>query len=413
MLHDDRLEPVRELAGPRPSVSFDLITRLAAMSLNVPLVSIVAGAQTGSAICTWTADEVLAGQLALAQRPLCQQVIDSGQQLIIDDASQESPRRIRYRAELPEGISWAGFPVRGQDRSVVAVLCAAHRSARHWAAREIAILQVLAEVASGAAVIAPGNGMDAHAWQAAGSPGGATAAPAIDGLQVAARSMSATTRIQSPGGCWDMFPLPGGQVAVTLCDALSMEPSAACRAALARFALGAAARAQSRPDKVLTGLDEASRARPQPDQPPMTAILATFRPVRAGLALRVSSSGPAQALVGRPDGSVRALGRPGRLPGLYPSPELHDERALLRSGASLLLVTGGVLASRAKADGEPFGSGRLRDVIADLGDAQATRIAGGVLDAVRDFTGGELDCDAVALAVKVSAARSPLRQALR
>src|SRR5260370_9472735 len=93
-----------------------------------------------------------------------------------------------------------------------------------------------------------------------------------------------------------------------------------------------------------------------------------------GVWVEMRSVGPPLALVHRADGRVQTFGRPGTLLGIFPHPELHDSRGLLRGGDSLVLFTDGVTEARGRIDHDLYGDDRLRDAIAALGDMSAPRM---------------------------------------
>ncbi len=82
--------------------------------------------------------------------------------------------------------------------------------------------------------------------------------------------------------------------------------------------------------------------------------------------------------------------------------EVHDAEVALGPGDVLCVVTDGVLEARRGT--EEFGPGRVADSLRDRGGAAADDLAGAVLDAVRDFHGGELVDDLAVLVVAVAAA---------
>lgn len=225
--------------------------------------------------------------------------------------------------------------------------------------------------------------------------------PKIARLQVSVRSISPRTRGDSAGDFSDVLPLADGQLGLAVGNVRCTEPSMARQVALARFALSAAAQTLSRPSMVLAGLNEALLAGQASEGILLTAAFATVRPTVAGVLLRISSAGNSLALVRRADGDVQMLGQPGAPLGLRPALGLRDDRAMLRAGDSVILVTGNVVEARGRVDGQPFGTERLGQVVAGLDHASATRIVGAVLGAVREFTGGVIGDPAVALALKV------------
>jgi phosphoserine phosphatase RsbU/P len=391
----------------RSSDPLDVLTRIAAMILDAPLVSLAVGAGTAAPVRTWAGDPGLAGALERAEPSLGRQVTEAGQAVIVGDAIQEPHGPSAHPMDGAKRITWAGLPVRSANGRIIGVLSVADHSPRDWTTRDLAILEILARVASdqpmrgGSADAATGDprglggagGSGSQAW---------SSGPQMSRLQIASRFASPRSRAEPMGDFSDVFPLADGQLGLAVGNVRHAKSAAAWAVAHARFALSAAARAQSRPGMVLSGLNEALRAA-QPAEPQLlTAIVATVRPVFAGVLLRMSSAGHALALLRRPDGSVQPLGRPAALLGQGPAPQLREHRALLRAGQSVILVTDSVIDARGMTDGELFGRDRLCDVVSAQGNASAGRIAAAVLDAVRDHTGGEVSCTTGTLILKVA-----------
>jgi Stage II sporulation protein E (SpoIIE)/GAF domain len=380
------------------------------MILDAPLVSLALDGGTAAPVRTWAGDPGLASMLERAEPSLGQQVTESGRMLIVGDAAGQEPRvKAAHPMNGAKGITWAGLPVRDANGGVIGVLSIADHSPRAWTTRDLDILEILARVASDQPVReVPGDApsTDAGARGVSGRPSLASlSVPEIARLQIAMRFASPRTGADATGDFSDVFPLADGQLGLAVGNVRHGNAAAAWEVAHARFALSAAARAQSRPSMVLAGLNDALRAA-QPAEPRLlTAIVATVRPLFAGVLLRMSSAGHALALLRRPDGTVRPLGRPGALLGQGPVSELHEHRARLRAGDSVILVTDSVIDARGKADGEPFGKDRLCNVVGGQGNASAARIAGAVLGAVREHTGGEVSCDTGTLILKVGGSK--------
>jgi serine phosphatase RsbU (regulator of sigma subunit) len=176
---------------------------------------------------------------------------------------------------------------------------------------------------------------------------------------------------------------------------------AAKSTALARYTVRAEAHREIRPRLILAALNQALLEWLTDDPRFLTAIYATVRPTLAGASVQISSAGHPLALVRRADGRVQAFGRPGTLLGIFPDPELHDSRKLLRAGDSLILFTDGVTEARSRIDRDLYGDERLRDLIAGLGDMSAARTADAVQQSVLAYSGADISDDAVALVLKV------------
>jgi serine phosphatase RsbU (regulator of sigma subunit) len=183
--------------------------------------------------------------------------------------------------------------------------------------------------------------------------------------------------------------------------------AAAKRTALARYSLRAVARRQARPSLILADLNQVLLDWPTDDPRFLTAIYAAVRPVRGGAMVRISSAGHPLALVRAANGQVHEFGRPGALLGVLANPELHDSQRLLRPGDSLIMFSDGVTEARGGLDRDLYGDDRLRSLVARLGGLTAMAMAEAVQLATLTFSGGRLSDDAVAVVMKVPAARSP------
>jgi phosphoserine phosphatase RsbU/P len=400
------LAPARQAGLPdaRAEVPFDHVARLAAMVLGTPLASVTVAGERPSAgsICPGALD--IAGQLSSVERSLCQYVIDSKARLVIDDARLDPRAAAWYPAGPARVIAWAGFPVRGPDGHVVGALCVADHLPRHWSTGDVEVLETLSHIASGevALQVALQDGAEraalARTLQESLLP---PRLPGIPGLQVAARHVAGGKGAEVLGDFYDVFPSVRGNWGMVVGDVCGKGVPAAKSTALARYTVRAEAHRETRPRLILDALNQALLEWLTDDPRFLTAIYATVRPTPAGASVRISSAGHPLALVHRADGRVQAFGRPGTLLGIFPDPELHDSRKLLRAGDSLILFTDGVTEARSRIDRALYGDDRLRDFIAGLGDMSAARIADAVQQSVLAFSGADASDDAVALVLKV------------
>jgi phosphoserine phosphatase RsbU/P len=396
-------------ARARREEPFGRVTRLAVIVLGAPSASVmVVGKRLSSGrICPGMPG--VAGPLSPAQQSLGQFVIDSEDKVVIGDTRLD-PRVIASGPmESARMLAWAGFPVRGPDGHVVGALCVADQVPRQWTACDVEVLETLAQIASGeiALQVALAHGAEraalAQTLQESLLP---PRLPNIPGLQVAARYVAGGTGAEVLGDFYDVFPSVRGSWGMVVGDVCGKGVSAAKSTALARYTLRAEAHRETRPCLVLAALNQALLEWLTDDPRFLTAIYATVRPTLAGASVQICSAGHPLALVHRADGRVQKFGRPGTLLGIFPDPELHDSRGLLRSGDSLILFTDGVTEARGQIDGDLYGDERLRDVIAGLADMPAARIADAIQHAVLAFSGADISDDTVALVLKV-----PRRQA--
>jgi phosphoserine phosphatase RsbU/P len=392
------------LPDARAEVPFDHVARLAAMVLGTSSASVTLAGQLPSAawVCGGVPD--VAGRPSPAEQSWCQYVIDSGTALVVDDARLD-PRAI---ALCPAGqasvIAWAGVPVRGPDGEVAGALCVAGQVPRHWSTGDVELLETLSHVAAGevALQVALHDGAEraalARTLQESLLPPRLTSIP---GLEVAARHVAGGTGAEVLGDFYDVFPSVLGNWGMVVGDVCGKGVPAAKSTALARYTVRAEARREIRPRQILAALNQALLEWLTDDPRFLTAIYATVRPTLAGASVRISSAGHPLALVHRADGRVQTFGRPGTLLGVFPDPELHDSRMLLRAGDSLILFTDGVTEARCHLDRDLYGDDRLRHFIAGLGDMSAARIADAIQQSVLAFSDAVISDDTVALVLKV------------
>lgn len=352
---------------------------------------------------TWATARTLVNSPSPIERSLCQFVIDSGNELVIDDASIDLPTGFRRPGE-PGGLTaWAGFPVRDSSGRAVGALCVADWRPRPWSARDLRVLADLAQVASGEVALrsalnqAADRALLARTLQQILLP---PRLPKIPGLQVAARYQAGGTGAEILGDFYDVFPSVRGSWGLVVGDVCGKGVVAAKSTALARYALRGEALRQARPSLILAGLNQAILDWPTDDPRFITAIYATVRPHLAVTSVRISSAGHPLALLRRGDGRVREVGRPGTLLGLIPDPDLHDTRELLRAGDSLVFYTDGVTEARSHVDRDLYGDGRLKDLVAGLGDKSAARMATAVIRAIAGFSGGVFSDDTAVVVLK-------------
>jgi sigma-B regulation protein RsbU (phosphoserine phosphatase) len=346
----------------------------------------------------------ITGELTPAERSWCQYVIDSGTALVVDDVRLD-PRTPGGHATGPAGvIAWAGFPLRGPDGRVAGAFCAADARPRHWSAGDIELLATLSHVAASEVALQVALRDGAERAELARTLQESLLPPRlarIPGLQVAAWHMAGGTGAEVLGDFYDVFPSVLGNWGMVVGDVCGKGVPAAKSTALARYTVRAEAHRETRPSLILAALNQALLDWLTDDPRFLTAIYATVRPTLAGASVQISAAGHPLALVRRADGRVQASGRPGTLLGIFPDPELHDSRKLLRAGDSLVLFTDGVTEARRRGDRDLYGDRRLRDLLAGLPDMSAARTAAAIQQAVRAFSGPDISDDAVALVLKV------------
>jgi serine phosphatase RsbU (regulator of sigma subunit) len=392
------------VAGP-----FHRVARLAELALGTPLASVTLTDEHRSSAEIPPGPLQAADQRSAVEREMCEHVIMSGCRLLRGGTRRALRADGDWRLGQAGVAAWAGFPVPGPDGRVAGALCVADQRPRRWSARDIEVLETLADIAAGEVAL-----------QAALRHGAERAAlaqtlqesllpprlPVIPDLQVAARYTAGGTGAEVLGDFYDVFPSVRGSWGIVVGDVCGKGVPAAKSTALARYTLRAEAHRQTRPSLILAALNQALLDWLTDDPRFLTAIYATVRPTAAGASVRISSGGHPLALVRRSDGRVQPAGRPGTLLGLLPHPELHDCRVLLRAGDSLILFTDGVTEARHHATRDLYGDNRLRDLIAGLHGRPAAGTADAIQQATLRFSGGKASDDTVTLVLTVPPVRS-------
>ena len=346
----------------------------------------------------------ITGELTPAERSWCQYVIDSGTALVVNDVRLDPRTPGGHPAGSAGVIAWAGFPLRGPDGRVAGAFCVADGRPRHWSAGDIELLETLSHVAASEVALQVALRDGAERAELARTLQESLLPPRlarIPGLQVAAWHMAGGTGAEVLGDFYDVFPSVLGNWGMVVGDVCGKGVPAAKSTALARYTVRAEAHRETRPSLILAALNRALLDWLTDDPRFLTAIYATVRPTLAGASVQISAAGHPLALVRRADRRVQAFGRPGTLLGIFPDPELHDSRKLLRAGDSLVLFTDGVTEARRRGDRDLYGDRRLRDLLAGLPDMSAARTAAAIQQAVRAFSGPDVSDDAVALVLKV------------
>ena len=389
-------------AGVRPQDSFDRIARLAVMALGRPQAAVTIVGRHHSPEPIWGTSRRSGTDPGPVERSLLQQVIDSGRELVIDDAATGLPTG-PHRNDAGGLMAWAGFPVRDPDGRTVGALCVTDHRAQPWTSLDSAVLADLAKVASGevalrvALRLSSDRAVLARTLQQILLP---PRLPEIPGLQVAARYRAGGTGAEVLGDFYDVFPSVGGSWGLVVGDVCGSGIAAAKSTAFARYTLRGEALRQARPSLILAGLNQAMLDWAADDPRFLTAIYATVRPRLATTSVRISSAGHPLALVRRSNGRVETAGRPGTLLGVFPDLDLHDTRLQLRAGDAIILYTDGVTEARSHVNRELYGDQRLIELLARPANLTAAQTATTILKATRAFSGGIVNDDAAVLVLK-------------
>jgi phosphoserine phosphatase RsbU/P len=382
--------------------SLGRVAALAAAALSAPSAAVMCA--NAHALPGISGPAGIGDQRSPYAQLLCAEVVGSEDKMIIGDtrlgwhpSSADLPGRARV-------IAWAAVPVRDQDGHVAGVLWVADRRPRSWSASDVAVLEMLAEVASSDVTLRAALAHSAGRAALARTLEESLLPPpllGIPGLQVAARYAAAGTGAEVLADFCDVFPSAGSTWGMVVGDVCGKGSAAAKATALARHTLRAAARRQTRPSLILAQLNQMLLDWPTDDPRFLTAIYAAVRPVPFGATVRISSAGHPLALVRTANGRVHEVGRPGTLLGVLARPELHDVQRLLRAGDSMIMYSDGVTEARRGLTCDLYGDERLRGLVARLGGLTAAAMAEAIRSAAMRFSGGRLSDDIVALVMRV------------
>jgi serine phosphatase RsbU (regulator of sigma subunit) len=213
--------------------------------------------------------------------------------------------------------------------------------------------------------------------------------PKIKGFEASSRFLPAGEAYEVGGDFYDVFRSGSGTWMAVIGDVCGKGPEAASLTALARYTVRTASTPASAPSEVLRTLHESISAE-RADFRFCTAALARIQAPSNGRAearLTVALGGHPLPMVLRKSGRVDAIGEPGTLLGVLPSPILADADARLAVGDSLILYTDGVLDVRDAGErGDPDW---LADQLAASAGKSADEIAEALAQAAIKRHGGE------------------------
>ena len=382
--------------------SLGRVATLAAAALSAPSASVMSA--DARALPEISGVPGIGDRRSPFEQLLYAEVVGSQDKVIIGDTRLGRRRGNGALSGPASVIAWAGVPVRDQDGHVAGVLWVADRKPRSWSTSDVAILEILAEVASSDVTLRAALAYSAGRVALSQTLEESLLPPpllGIPGLQVAARYAVAGMGAEVLADFCDVFPSGGRTWGLVVGDVCGKGSAAAKATALARHTLRTAARRQTRPSLILAHLNQMLLDWPTDDPRFLTAIYAAVRPVPGGATVRISSAGHPLALVRTANGRVHEFGRPGTLLGVLARPELHDVQRLLRPGDDLVMFSDGVTEARAGRTGDLYGDERLRSLVARLGDLTAAAMAEAIRSAMMTFSGGQLSDDIVALVMKV------------
>jgi serine phosphatase RsbU (regulator of sigma subunit) len=369
--------------------AFERLTRLAALLLDAPLAFVTVVDTTRSWYRTCVGLGPHAERFAAVEASFCRYVVQGDAPLVLDDARADARTRENSTIVGIGIVAWAGFPIHGLDADVIGTFCVVDTVPRRWSARDVQVIETLADAASGEIALRAALAAEAHAHAEAEARVGEAAAlarlvaelaersevlartlrhsllppvlPDVPGLEIAARYQPARGE-EVVGDFYDVFCAARSSWCVVMGDVCGKGPEAATVTALAHYTLRAAAARSVSPARVLGLLNAALLQQRPGDERYLTVALASVRILRGRVLATLSSAGHPPPLLRRRDGSVEEACKPGMALGLFDKPPLFDTKVVLAPGDSLVFYTDGVTEARRGA--EELGVDGLRRLVA-------------------------------------------------
>jgi PAS domain S-box-containing protein len=210
--------------------------------------------------------------------------------------------------------------------------------------------------------------------------------PDMDGAEVAALYQPAGAGNEVGGDFYDLWQIGPGEFSVAVGDVAGRGPAAAALTALMRHVIYATSLHEPSPAAALRTLNEAVWRRTDRTRF-CTVCLIRLRRTQAGWHVTLSSGGHPLPVIRRASGEVTELGRPGTLVGVAETINAFEDETDLGPDDTIVVWTDGVVEQR--VNGELFGEGRLRDVIAAWSPRSGSaQLIEDVLESLERFGGG-------------------------
>ncbi|WP_030169015.1 SpoIIE family protein phosphatase [Spirillospora albida] len=219
--------------------------------------------------------------------------------------------------------------------------------------------------------------------------------PAIPGVSVAARYMTATHGSEVGGDFYDVFRTRDGW-GLVLGDVCGKGEDAAAVTATARHCVRLASRWESGPGDVLRVVNEALLD----EDRFVTAVLAGLDIRADGIAVQLATAGHPPAIVVRADGVIRSASRGGVPLGLFEDFEAGVDAIELHPGDTLFLYSDGLLEA-CDLQRQEFGQERVLETLAEYAGAPPEEMLAGVERTLLAFCDSDLRDDVSILALRV------------
>ena len=177
---------------------------------------------------------------------------------------------------------------------------------------------------------------------------------------------------EAGGDFYDVFETSGGRWVAVIGDVCGKGPEAASLTALARYTLRAVGRQATGPSDALQQLNEAILEQ-RSDHRFMTAVMVQLDVGDHEQGVALSNGGHPSPLLVRARGEIEEVPRGGgMLLGIYPDPELVDQRLEMLPGDALVLFTDGLAERRDPKEDHPA---RIRELLRSSAGASASETA--------------------------------------
>ena len=212
--------------------------------------------------------------------------------------------------------------------------------------------------------------------------------PEIPGVEVGAEYLPVGEANEVGGDFYDLINTVEDGWICAIGDVRGKGAEAASVTALARYTIRAITMKDDRPSEVLAALNEAM-LRQLTGERFCTAACIRLEPNDGlpGVGVDVSRAGHPAPLLVRPGGTVKEVGPPGRVLGVFDDAELSDDSLRFMAGEVLVFYTDGVTEARSP-DGDFFGEERLRRLLRSCSGLDAAAIAARIKNVVLDFQHG-------------------------
>ncbi|WP_306746402.1 PP2C family protein-serine/threonine phosphatase [Saccharothrix yanglingensis] len=415
-----RLAAVRAtgLLDTGPEEAFDDLARLAAAATGCTRAFITLVDDQRSFWKSRVGPDAPAARQAPVRRSFCYFLVGlEGEPFVVDDAATD-PRTRDHPSVAPVDVgAWAGYPVLGPGGEVLGSMCVVDDAPRRWRPEELKALATLARAVSNElnlrhslttsrAALATARTALSTSTELARSLQDSLLPPTltpVPGLETAASYLPAEGD-RVVGDFYDLFQATAQWWCTVLGDVCGHGTEAAKVTALARYTLRAEATRTLSPATILARLNTAMLDQHSPRF--LTAVHATFRTTRGGVAGRLCLAGHPPALIRRADGRVIPVGRTGTLLGIVRDVTLTDVRFRLAPGDALLLYTDGATEARPPASAPGAERPQLTEeglalVLADCHDMTARQVVTHIGRVIAEHNHDRPDDDTALLALRV------------